>query len=118
MEHEFYCRTRRYFRNDSYEVWSLEFDYGDGYSAEDKMILEWNNNNPRVLWLINSRDRMESEEYTSIILGLFEDITEGEGSFELKRIFDSNVEEYDIEDLINKHAFVNWTIQQEGKHGI
>jgi len=34
-----------------------------------------------VLCIINSRDRMESEEYMSIILGLFEDITEGEAGF-------------------------------------
>nr|WP_288824887.1 hypothetical protein [uncultured Clostridium sp.] len=106
MEHEFYCRARRYFKDDFYEAWSLEFDYGNGYSAEDKMILEWCNNKPRVLCLINSRERMKSEEYTSIILGLFEDITEGEESFELKRIFDLNVDEYDIEDLINKHTLI------------
>lgn len=106
MEHKFYCRVRRYFKDDYYEAWSIEFDYGEGYLAEDKMILEWNKNKPLVLCLINSRDRMESEEYMSIILGLFEDITEGEGSFELKRIFDLNVDEYDINDLINKHSLM------------
>lgn len=84
----------------------MEFDYGDGYSAEDKMILEWNDNKPKVLILINSRDRMDSEEYTNIILGIFEDLTDGEGTFELKRIFDANVNEYDVEDLINMHTII------------
>jgi hypothetical protein len=106
MKHEFYCRVRRYYRDNSYEVWSLEFDYGDGYSAEDKLILEWNNDAPNVLVLINSMDRIESEEYESIILSLFEDMTQGEGTFKLKRIFDLEVEEYDIEDLIQKHNLI------------
>lgn len=112
MEHEFYCRVRRYFKDDSYEVWSLEFDYGEGYSAEDKMILKWNNNKPKVLCLINSEDRIESEEYISILLGLFEDLTEGEGAFELKRILDLNVNEYDIEDLIRTHTLVYDSLNQ------
>lgn len=108
MQHEFYCRTKRYFRSDIYEVWSMEFDYGEGYSAEDKMIIEWNHNRPRVLCLINSVERMNSEEYASIMLGLFEDLTEGEGSFELKCLHDLEVEEYDVEDLIKTHSSINW----------
>lgn len=104
MKHDFYCRVRRFFRDASYEIWSVEFDYGEGYLAEDKIIIKWSDGIPEVLCFINVKDRMESEEYTSIILALFEDLTDGEGTFELKRIYDTNVEEYDIKDLINKHT--------------
>lgn len=82
----------------------MEFDYtGEGYVSEDKIILEWNNNEPRVLLITNSNDRMVSEEYTGIILGLFEDLTGGEGTFQLRRIYDKNVDEYDIQDLQKIH---------------
>lgn len=104
MKHEFYSRVRRYFRSNEFECWSVEFDYnGDGYISEDKIVLEWNNNEPRVLVITKSADRMTSEEYTGIILGLFEDLTDGEGTFYLKRIFDTNVDEYDIDDMKKLH---------------
>lgn len=104
MEHEFYSRLRRFERNEELELWSVEFDYtGEGYVSEDKIILEWNNNEPRVLLITNSNDRMVSEEYTGIILGLFEDLTGGEGTFQLRRIYDKNVDEYDIQDLQKIH---------------
>lgn len=106
MEHEFYCRLRRYFRNEEYECWSSEFDYGEGFVAEDKIILQWSNSGPRVLMITSSDEHMKSEEYTTIILGLFEDITEGEGTYELKRLCDMNVEEYSIEDLKKRHRKV------------
>lgn len=105
MKHEFYSRVRRFFKSNEFECWSVEFDYnGDGYVSEDKIVLEWNNNEPRVLVITNSTERMTSEEYTSIILGLFEDVTDGEGTFKLKCIFDTNVAEYDIEDLKELHC--------------
>lgn len=63
MEHEFYCRMRRYFRNIFYEIWSMEFDYGEGYLAEDKLIVNWCDDMPRVLCLMKSKDRLVSEEY-------------------------------------------------------
>ena len=106
MEHDFYCRVRRYYRDIHNEIWSIEFDYGDGYVAEDKVILEWDNKDIKVLWLIQSSDRMESEEYTSIILALFEDIIDDEGDFQLVREYEINVMEYDVEELKNKHSLV------------
>ncbi len=106
MEHEFYCRARRYFRNNLYEIWSMEFDYGEGYLAEDKMIIKWCDDIPRVLCLLKSKDRLVLEEYTSIILGLFEDLTDGEGTFRLEKVFDPEVEEYDIQDLMDKHSSI------------
>ena len=110
MFHEFYSRVRRYFRNEEFEFWSIEFDYdGTGYAAEDKLILKWNHHQPKVLLLTASHERITSEEYNSIILGLFEDLTDGEGTFELKYIFDANIAEYDIEELeqIHMKAFTN-----------
>ena len=106
MEHKFYCRLRRYFRNGEYECWSGEFDYGEGFVAEDKIILQWSNSGPKVLMITSSDEHIESDEYTSIILGLFEDITDGEGTFELKRLYDKDVDDYSIEDLKKKHKTV------------
>lgn len=106
MNHSFWCRLRRYYRNEKYEVWSVEFDYGDGYSAEDKLIIKWVENIPLAMCLVKKSDRVGSEEYQSIILGLFEDLTDGEGSFGLKYIVDREVDEYDIEDLIKKHSLL------------
>lgn len=106
MEHEFYCRMRRYFRNISYEIWSMEFDYGEGYLAEDKLIVNWCDDMLRVLCLMKSKDRLVSEEYTSIILGIFEDLTDGEGTFRLEKVFDPEVEEYDVQDLVNIHSSI------------
>lgn len=103
MKHEFYCRLRRYFRDEEYECWGGEFDYGEGYIAEDKIILQWSNSGPKVLMITVSDLRMKSDEYTSIIWGLFEDLTEGEGTFEIRRLCDMDVDEYDIEDLKKKH---------------
>ncbi|NLL68207.1 MAG: hypothetical protein GX236_11010 [Clostridiaceae bacterium] len=106
MEHEFYCRVRRYFRDNDYEMWSVEFDYGEGYLAEDKIVLNWNHNKPNVLWLIKLEGRLKSEEYESIVLGLFEDVSGGEGTFILKRKLDTNVEEYDVNNLIDEYTKV------------
>lgn len=106
MKHKFYCRLRRYYMSKQYEIWSVEFDYGEGYLAEDKLVIKWVENSPLVMCIIKEADRVESEEYLSIILGLFEDITDGEGTFELKRILDLDVEEYDIEDLLKKHSLI------------
>ena len=88
MQHEFYCRGRRYFRSNSHEIWSMEFDYGEGYVSEDVIILYWNDKEPEVLCLTISKDRLKSEEYLSIILGLFEDLIEGDKTLQLRRIFD------------------------------
>lgn len=103
MENKFQCRARRYFKDSQYEIWSLELDYGEGYIASDKLILEWDNKDIKALWLIQSSDRMESEYYTSVILALFEDIIEDDGDFLLEREQVNDVMEYDIQDLKKKH---------------
>ena len=66
------------------------------------MILRWSGNSTKVLCLVNAKERLESDEYLGILLGLFEDVTLGEGNFELKRICDCNVGEYAVKDLVNK----------------
>ena len=103
MDHECYCRARRYFKDENYEVWSLEFDYGEGYLAEDKLILKWGDR-LKALWLIKSEARMTSEEYESIVLALFEDLVGGEGTFDLKRRLELQAGEYDIQNLIEEHT--------------
>jgi len=101
MNHEFYCRLRRYYKDGNYEIWSIEFDYGDGYSAEDKCIIKFDNSNIKACMLIKSSERIDSEEYVSIILGLFEDIIPDDGDFKLDKLLDSEVDEYYPKDLID-----------------
>lgn len=103
MGHEFYSRVNRYYLEGNYEFWGVQFDYdGDGYVSEDIVAIRWEGRIPKVLVLINNPGRVDSEEYYSVILCLFESLTDGEGSFEVKRVYDKNVDEYSVDEIKQK----------------
>ena len=104
--HEFWCRFRRYYRKESIECWSIEFDYdNEGFEALDRLVIVFPQNKlelVKVLLLSKDADRIKNDEYLSYILGIFEDLTDGEGSFCIRRVYDEELDKYDVNDLIEK----------------
>lgn len=57
-----------------------------------------------VLCCVRISERVNDEYYYGYLLKLFENLTCGEGSFEVKRIVVGDIEEYDIDDLKQLHS--------------
>ena len=99
------CRCRRYFRSNDSECWSIEHDEDEGFVSEDVLVLQFTDTNDelvKALYLSKSEERINSEEILSYLLAIFEDLTNGEGSFTLKRQIDEHIEDYWPEDLVKK----------------
>ena len=100
----FYVRPRRYYKNESNEVWSMEHSYGEGFVAEDKMIIRFSKPNVNAWLIVKDKSRKNIEEYIIYAYALFDDIVPESGESNVKVIVDANVQEYWPEELIEKYS--------------
>ena len=105
MRDDIKCRMARYYKNKEYECWSIQYDLdGKGFQAFDIVVLHFVDEKEvyvKALFLSQFEDSLNSENVLAYILALFEDLTDGEGSFVLKKKFDTKVDDYWPEDLID-----------------
>lgn len=100
----FFVRPRRYYKDGSFEVWSMEHTYGDGFVAEDKMMIQFNESNINVWLVVKDKSREDLEEYMSYVYALFDDIIPESGESKVQVIVDADVQEYWPEELIEKFS--------------
>ena len=98
----FFVRPRRYYKNESIEVWSMEHSYGDGFVAEDKMIIQFAEPNVNAWLVVKDKSRKNLDEYMSYVYALFDDIVPEPGESKVTVIVDANVQEYWPEELIER----------------
>jgi hypothetical protein len=101
----FFVRPRRYYKNGSFEVWSMEHNYGDGFFAEDKLIIQFNEDSTNVWLVVKDKARKDLEEYMSYVYGLIDYILSIQEDVNVKVLADENVQEYYPEDLLKKLAY-------------
>lgn len=78
---------------------------GKGFQALDVLVLHFVEDEKvkvKALFLSQIEECLNSENVLAYILATFEDLTDGEGSFILKKYLDPNVDNYWPEDLIDK----------------
>lgn len=106
MRDDIKCRLARYYKKEGYECWSIQYDLdGKGFQAFDVLVLHFVDEKEvkvKALFLSQLEECLNSENVLSYILAVFEDLTDGEGSFILKKQLDSKVDDYWPKDLIDK----------------
>lgn len=107
----FFVRPRRYYKDSSFEVWSMEHTYGDGFIAEDKMVIQFNESNINVWLVVKNKSRKYLEEYMSYVYALFDDIIPESGESRVQVIVDADVQEYYPEELIEKFSVKNRNVE-------
>lgn len=98
----FYVRPRRYYKSEINEVWSMEYDIGEGFIAEDVLALEFAKDTIKALLIVRDENRVNKEEYKAYCYALFSDLVDDSEKAKLKIIHDKNVYDYWPEEIIGK----------------
>lgn len=98
----FCIRPRRYYKKDVYEIWSMEHNNGEGFIAEDVLVIKFEENYIKALLIVKEATRADIDEYNSYVYALFDDLVDDSAKVDLKIIIDETVQEYWPEKLIEK----------------
>lgn len=74
-----YFRPRRYYKNSKYEVWSMEHNYGEGFIADDRLILCSEEMKITAYLIVKDKARENADEYYSYVYALFDDLLDDAG---------------------------------------
>ena len=65
----FCIRPRRYYKKDVYEIWSMEHNNGEGFIAEDVLVIKFEENYIKALLIVKEATRSDIDEYNSYVYG-------------------------------------------------